>query len=176
MKGILSHLLLAQGLACLSSTVELYSEASIVLRTVSRIASRICLLPHWSRRPYLTSCGITISAVSLQCTVVPNDTSEYPVSPENKVLWALVGIRINVLTSDTDLRHGIDESYELEIRPVIDNDGYILLQSQTVYSAVHYTDSNLYCSSWSLDGLMTAHRLNKGRASNLSDSRYTLAD
>jgi hexosaminidase len=144
MKGILSPLLLATAVAYAfayetrhkvwpACQVELYTEASIVLRTVS---------PQGFIFSYTGLVDPILQAAEYRFLeslnkIVPTDTSGYPFNPESKVLWPLVGIRINVLTSDTDLRHGIDESYELEVRPVIDNDDHILLQSPTVYGALH---------------------------------------
>jgi hexosaminidase len=51
-------------------------------------------------------------------------------------LWPLQGIKVLVSTNDRILRQGIDETFELEIRPVIDNDGYVLLTARTVYGAL----------------------------------------
>jgi hexosaminidase len=144
MKGILSPLLFATAVACASAyearqkvwpacQVELYSEASIVLRTVSPQGFVFSYTGHVD--PILQAAEYRF--LQSLSNVVPKDTSGYPFNPDNKVLWPLVGIRINVLTSDTDLRHGIDESYELEVRPVIDNDDHILLQSPTVYGTLH---------------------------------------
>jgi hexosaminidase len=144
MKGILSPILLAAVVASASAyeaghkvwpacQVELYSEASIALRTVSPQGFVFSYTGHVD--PILQAAEYRF--LESLSNIVPKDTSGYPFNPENKVLWPLVGIRINVLTSDTDLRHGIDESYELEVRPVIDNDDHILLQSPTVYGAMH---------------------------------------
>jgi hexosaminidase len=144
MKGILSPILLAAVVASASAyeaghkvwpacQVELYSEASIALRTVSPQGFVFSYTGHVD--PILQAAEYRF--LESLSNIVPKDTSGYPFNPENKVLWPLVGIRINVLTSDTDLRHGIDESYELEVRPVIDNDDHILLQSLTVYGAMH---------------------------------------
>jgi hexosaminidase len=151
MKGILSTLLLAITVAYTSAykarhkvwpacRVELYSEASIVLRTVSLQGFIFSYTGHVD--PIISQAAEYRFLQSLG-TIVPKDASGYSVNPDNKDLWPLVGMEINVLTSDTDLRHGVDESYELEVRPVIDTEPYILLQAPTVYGALHALETLL---------------------------------
>jgi Glycosyl hydrolase family 20, catalytic domain/beta-acetyl hexosaminidase like len=66
----------------------------------------------------------------------PSAKKVYPINPTHKDLWATSGLRIQVSTTDSRLRHGVDESYALEVPPVIDSDLYILLNAQTVFGVV----------------------------------------
>ena len=68
---------------------------------------------------------------------IPRDAKQRPINPEHKSIWTLEGIHINVITEDRVLRHGIDESYRLQVRPPIDNDAYMLLEAPTVYGILH---------------------------------------
>jgi len=113
--------------------VELYSEASIVLRTVSLEAFTFAYTGHFDS---ILKEAETRFLQTL-ANVVPQDATPYPVNPDRKDIWSLIGIRINVLTDETVLRYKVDESYELQIRPVIDNDGYILLEAPTIYGVLH---------------------------------------
>ena len=116
--------------------VELYSEPSIVLRTLQLKEEWIFQYSgYWeSVKPILSAAG---KRFLMSATKTPLHPEEYPVNPDGKDLWPLQGVSIHLTTNDTDLRQEVDESYELEVRPVIDNDGFILLSAPTVYGAMH---------------------------------------
>jgi len=60
------------------------------------------------------------------------DQRLYPFNPQNKELWPLVGMHVKV-SSLSPLSYGVDESYAIEVPPVVDNDGYIKISATTVY-------------------------------------------
>lgn len=65
-----------------------------------------------------------------------SDKRTYPFNPTRKDVWTMDGLRIQISTTDYRLRHGVDESYALEVRPVIDSDLYIQLNAQTVFGVL----------------------------------------
>jgi len=88
---------------------------------------------------------------SLQASVplAGHNESLFPVNPNHKQLWPLTGIHITVANVSQDtLFHSIDESYELEVRPVLDNEPVVLLSSLTVYGALRGLQSLLQLFSF----------------------------
>ena len=70
---------------------------------------------------------------------IPRDARRRPINPHDQTLWDLRGIHITIFDSDDDgeLRHGVDESYRLQVRPPIDNDDYMILQAESVWGILH---------------------------------------
>jgi hexosaminidase len=68
---------------------------------------------------------------------IPRDAKYFPVNPGHKSIWNLLGVHIYITTNDSILRHAVDESYRLEVRPSIDNDAYVVLTAPTVYGVLH---------------------------------------
>jgi hexosaminidase len=65
----------------------------------------------------------------------PDSARRYPVNPKHKQVWEMSGVRIHVKTK-RQLQHAVDESYELQVLPVIDNDSFVVLTATTVFGVV----------------------------------------
>jgi hypothetical protein len=65
----------------------------------------------------------------------PSSARRYPVNPKRKAVWEMIGLRIHVETS-RQLKHGVEESYDLQVPPVIDSDSFVILNAPTVFGVV----------------------------------------
>lgn len=93
---------------------------------------------------------------SLRANIPAHDSPYvYPVNPHQKSLWPLKGVEIAIsYQNQTIIEHGMDESYELEIRPVLDNKPLVLLKAKTFVGAMWGIQSflQLVDFGWFLEG------------------------
>jgi hexosaminidase len=135
-----------------ASQTELYSEpSSIVLRTAKPLSPSDWTFEHvFDNNHHAEDADfILVQAenrfvATLQRLPDHAQPENFPVNPSNKELWPVQGVRIHITATSaaddaktTTLRHGVDESYSLEVPPVIDAAPFVLLQAPTVYGALH---------------------------------------
>jgi hexosaminidase len=91
--------------------------------------------------------------VALRKTV-PLDAASYSINPQHQTVWELNGARVRVTSDDEALQHGVNEGYSLEVKPPIDNDGFVQLEAATVYGILHglQTLLQLLAFGWLDDG------------------------
>lgn len=126
-----------------ASKTERYSDPTIVLRTAKPLLSS-CWNFEYSFDGGKSS--KKVDAILQQAEDrfykilerIPNHPQPdyFPVNPSNKDLWQVQGVRVHMTTKDDELQHGVDESYSLEVRPVIDTEPLVLLTAATVYGAL----------------------------------------
>jgi len=96
--------------------------------------------------------------------LVPRTAGAFPINPSNNTLWELHGIRIRILSTSTSrLEHGVDETYSLDVSPVVGKVAFITLEAPTVYGAMHglQTILQLLRFGW-IDGTLGGNRMNDG--------------
>jgi Glycosyl hydrolase family 20, catalytic domain/beta-acetyl hexosaminidase like len=128
------------------SVMELYTTVDQpILQVVNRQAfdfaysghtQNVHLMLEETKRRFFAS-------LDRQMPASANDAYLYPRNPTHKGLWTMSGLRVQISTTNSRLKHGVDESYALEVRPVIDSDLYILLNAPTVYGVVRGLQSLL---------------------------------
>lgn len=118
-----------------AASTELYSEPSTVAQTVRPTEWSLDYNDSWPSG--VQALIQQANARFLACLMTPpSDAKEYPVNPLAKNLWPIVGVRVSIASPLAVLEYGVDESYHVEVRPIIDNDGMILVNATTIYGLV----------------------------------------
>ena len=80
--------------------------------------------------------------------ILPDYAEDYPINPDSLDLHKILGIEIHIVSSDTDLYHGVEERYDLKVP--ITSPSFATIRADTVFGALRALEtlSQLFEFGW----------------------------